>query len=75
MTDSSRSINSWLTRLSLAVLLAFGSDVLVWTNPTGRPILEWALLLVGYLGLSAVLLDVLVRYSVRDIFGVMLLAG
>lgn len=59
----------------LALLLAFGSEILVWTNPAGRPLLEWLLLIPGYLALSAVLLDFIVRYRVRDLFGALLLTG
>ncbi len=59
----------------LALLLMFGSEILVWTNPVGRPIWEWLLLIPGYLALSAVLLDFIVRYRIRDIFGALLLTG
>ncbi len=59
----------------LALLLAFGSEILVWTNPLGRPLLEWLLLIPGYLALSAVLLDFIVRYRVRDLFGALILTG
>ncbi len=61
--------------LLLAVLLLFGSEVLVWTNPPQRPLLEWLLLLPGYMVLSAVILDLIVRYRIRDLFGGLLLAG
>jgi hypothetical protein len=61
--------------LLLALLLMFGSEILVWTNPVGRPIWEWLLLIPGYLVLSAVLLDFIVRYRIRDIFGALLLTG
>lgn len=59
----------------LALLLMFGSEILVWTNPVGRPVLEWLLLIPGYVALSAILLDFTVRYRVRDLFGVLLLTG
>lgn len=59
----------------LALLLLFGSEVLAWTNPPQRPLLEWLLLLPGYLALSSVLLDLIVRYRVRDLFGGLVLAG
>jgi hypothetical protein len=57
------------------VLLMFGSDVLVWTNPPGREPLDWPLMLVGYLAVAAILLDLIVRYRVHDLFGVLLLSG
>jgi len=53
----------------------FGSEILVWTNPANRPLLEWLLLIPGYLVLSVVLLDFVVRYRVRDLFGALLLTG
>ena len=59
----------------LALVLLFGSEILVWTNPTGRPIWEWLLLIPGYLALSAILLDFGIRYRVRDVFGVLMLTG
>lgn len=61
--------------LLLAALLAFGSEVLFWNNPTERTLLEWLLLVPGYLALSALLLDFTVRYRPRDLFGGLVLAG
>jgi hypothetical protein len=65
----------WLTRALLAVLLAFGSEIMLWTNPAGRTLLDWLILAAGYSVLSAVLLDLAVRYRIRDLFGLMALAG
>jgi hypothetical protein len=62
-------------RLLLASCLLFGSEVLLWTNPPGRVVTEWLLLVPGYIALATLLLDLLVRYRVRDLIGVMLLAG
>ncbi|MEZ4668073.1 MAG: hypothetical protein R3E39_09165 [Anaerolineae bacterium] len=64
-----------VSRLLLALLLLIGSEVLAWNNPTGRPVVEWVLLLPGYLALSALLLDFMVRYRVRDLFGALILTG
>ncbi len=66
---------SWQTRLFLAALLAFASEVLVWTNPQSRSLLDWALLVPGYLALSALLLEIAARYRLRDVFGLLALAG
>jgi hypothetical protein len=66
---------AFITRLLLAALLLFGAEVLVWNNPTGKSAVDWALALPGYLVLSIVLLDFIVRYRVRDLFGVLVLAG
>jgi hypothetical protein len=69
------ALGIWLIRLLLAALLAFGSEVLLWTNPTGRPVLEWLFLIPGYIALSAILLDFIPRYRANDIFGLLVLAG
>lgn len=65
----------WLIRLLLATILFFGSEILLWTNLTGRSLIDWLLLIPGYLALSTLLLDFLVRYRVRDLPGLMTIAG
>jgi hypothetical protein len=72
-TANRRSI--WSIRVLLAALLLFGSEVLLWTNPVQRPVGEWLLLIPGYVALSTLLLDLIVRYRVRDLWGLMTLAG
>jgi hypothetical protein len=62
-------------RLLLAALLFFGSEVLAWTNPLGHSLLDWLILIPGYLILASILLDLTVRYRVRDLFGGLVLAG
>ncbi|MBZ0276850.1 MAG: hypothetical protein K8I60_11935 [Anaerolineae bacterium] len=62
-------------RLLLAALLLFGSEILVWTNPPGRSLLDWLLLAVGYGLLAVITLDLLVRYQVHDLFGAMVVMG
>ncbi len=62
-------------RLLLAILLFFGSEILVWTNPPGRALTDWLLIIPAYVALSAVLLDFTVRYRVRDLFGLLVLTG
>lgn len=69
------SASTWLIRLLLTVLLALGSEIVLWSNPIGRPVQDWPLLLAAYLALGAVLLDLLVRYRARDLFGILPLAG
>lgn len=68
-------VTRWQPRLLLAAALLFGSEVLAWTNPAGRTVVEWALLVPGYVAVSALLLDWLVRYRLRDIFGLLVLTG
>ncbi len=68
-------MNTWIARGLLAALLLFASEVVLWTNPTGRAPLEWLLLAVGYLALAVLLLDLAARYRIRDLFGLLALAG
>lgn len=63
------------SRLLFGLLLLFGSEILVWTNPPGRALTDWLLIIPAYLALSAVLLDFTVRYRVRDLFGLLVFTG
>lgn len=62
-------------RLLLAVLLAFFSEILLWTNPPTRLLSDWVLLALGYVALSGLLLEIAARYRLRDAFGLLTLAG
>ncbi len=62
-------------RLLMAVLLGFGSEILLWPNPLERAPLDWLLLLAGTGLLAVMMLDLLARYQVHDLFGVMVVAG
>jgi hypothetical protein len=73
MTSSTMAV--WFTRLAFAALLAFGSEIVLWNSPQRRDALDVLLLVAGYVALATLLLDFAVRYSVRTIFGVLLLAG
>jgi hypothetical protein len=57
---------AWLLRLLLAALLFFGADVLFWTHLHEYTLIEWVVRLAGYVLLATGLLDILVRYRVRD---------
>jgi hypothetical protein len=59
----------------LAALLMFGSEILVWVNPPGRTLVDWLILVPGYIALAAILLDLTARYRVRDLFGALVLTG
>lgn len=61
--------------LLLATLLAFCSEVGLWTNPPARSAFDWLLLAFGYGALAGLLLELAERFRVRDAFGVLLLAG
>jgi hypothetical protein len=66
-------IMPWLLRLLLAGLLLFGSEVLLWTNLLERTPLDWLLAIVGYVALATLVLDLAVRYRVRDLYDAMAL--
>ena len=69
------ALSSWSIRLLLAALLFFCSEILLWTNPPNRNLLDWLLLIVGYVALSALLLEIAARYRLRDVYGLLMLAG
>ena len=69
------SIGAWTLRLLLALLLLFGSEILLWIDPPGRAATDWLLLGVGYITLSAVLLDLAARYGIRNLYDVMALTA
>ncbi|MBI1259527.1 MAG: hypothetical protein GC204_18830 [Chloroflexi bacterium] len=68
-------LSTWSLRLLLAALLFFCSEILLWTNPPSRNLFDWLLLLVGYIALSALLLEIAARYRLRDVYGLLMLAG
>ena len=72
---NSQSAIRWRVRLLLAALLLFGSEILLWTVPTDRYFLNWIPLLIGYITLATLLLELAVRFRVRNIFGLLALAG
>ena len=73
--DDTRNISSvWLMRLFFAVCLFWGSEVFVWTDMM-RPIGLFILSAVGYVTIAALLLDLMVRFKVREMFGALILAG
>ncbi|MBZ0287452.1 MAG: hypothetical protein K8I30_07545, partial [Anaerolineae bacterium] len=69
------SLSDWRIRLALAAALLFGSEILLWNDPPLRSALDWLVLAVGYLAISAALLDLGVRCRVRELFGLIVLAG
>lgn len=70
-----RPFTTWRLRLLLALLLFFGSEILLWTDPLARQMIEWLPLAVGYLALASLLLDLAARFRVRNIFGLLALVG
>lgn len=71
----SERVTPWLLRGLLALLLMLAVEVLFWNDPAGRSLVEWPILLVGYLILATIALDLLMRYRVRDVWGVMVVVG
>ncbi len=60
-------------RALLGALLLFGSEVVLWTTAHGLGALDWAWRALAYTLLAAVLLDLAVRYRVRDLYDSMAL--
>ncbi len=65
----------WLMRILLALLLWWGSEVLLWNDPLSRPLVEYAIILPAYILLATLLLDFMARYRLRDVWGMMALGG
>jgi hypothetical protein len=65
----------WIIRGLLAGLVLFASEILLWTNPPGRTPTDWLVLAVAYLALASLLLDFAARYRIRDVYGLLALAG
>ncbi|MDQ7028163.1 MAG: hypothetical protein Q9P01_11960 [Anaerolineae bacterium] len=66
-----RTLAAWTLRLLLAILLFFGSEVLLWTHFLQYTWLDWLLRIVGYSVLSIFVLDLAVRFRIRDIYDAM----
>ncbi len=64
----------WTTRLLLAACLFFASEVILWTD-VARPVWTWPFVVLGYVGVAALLLDLMTRYRVHELFGGLVLAG
>jgi hypothetical protein len=66
---------AWIARILLATLFFFGSEILLWIDPSARSVSDWALLVVGYIALATLILDLAVRYRIRDIYDAMLVTA
>jgi hypothetical protein len=62
-------------RLLLTVLLGFGAEGLLWSAPSDRAVLDLALTLVGLLASASILLDLMARWRVRDLYGLAAVGG
>ena len=65
----------WMARLLLAALLAFSLEVVLWPQTPGRAAADLALAMVSYMALAAALADGMLRLRVRDVNGLLALAG
>jgi hypothetical protein len=66
-------LSLWGIRLLLASLLLLGGEILLWNNPQIHDPLEWLLRIAGYIASSTLLLDLAVRYRIRNVYDVMTL--
>lgn len=73
MTDS--RVSAWLVRLLLAVLLFFSGEVWLWQGILDHSALDWAVRLIGYIALATLMLDLAVRYRIRNVYDAMALAA
>ncbi|MBW4439590.1 MAG: hypothetical protein KME04_20815 [Pleurocapsa minor GSE-CHR-MK-17-07R] len=63
------------TTVFLAAMLAFGSEILLWPHAGGRSVIGWISTVIGYPALAGLLLALAERFRMRDLFGLMALAG
>lgn len=63
----------WGVRVWLGALFLFGGSVLVWQDITRITALEWALRGTGCVLLATLMLDLAVRYRIRDLYDTMAL--
>lgn len=63
----------WGVRLWLGALLLFGASILVWFNAITQTPLDWLLQALTCVLLAVLVLDLAVRYRVRDIYDTMAL--
>jgi hypothetical protein len=65
----------WLPRIHFSLLLLVFGELVAWQNAADYSPLDWLAVLAIYLGLGALLLDILVRYLASDWLSLMLVAG
>lgn len=59
----------------LSVALSFGSELLLWNDLQAKTVIDWLILIFGMLILGTLILDLLIRLRLRDLPGLMTLAG
>ena len=73
IVQQSDRLSLWGIRLLLASLLLMGGEILLWNNPQSHDPLEWLLRIAGYIASSTLMLDLAVRYRIRNLYDVMTL--
>lgn len=68
-------LSPWLLRGLLAALLLFGGEALLFTNFMEKSVFDWALVVVGCVALATMLLDLAVRFRLRDVYDVLALVA
>lgn len=63
----------WTVRLLFASLLLLGGEILLWNNPQVHDVLEWFIRIIAYIVSATLLLDLAVRYRIRNVYDVMTL--
>jgi len=71
--QASDQLSLWVVRLLLAGLLLLGNEILLWNNPQTHDPLEWGIRIIGYIVSATLLLDLAVRYRIRNVYDVMTL--
>lgn len=62
----------WTVRLLLAASFFLGSEILLWTGLPATPI-NWAVCVIGYIALATLMLDLAMRFRIRDVYDLMTL--
>lgn len=62
-------------RLLLALLLGFSAEILMWAGAANRSATDSLLVVLGLAAASLILFDIMVRWHVRDLYGVAALGG
>lgn len=68
-----RSLSVWLLRVLLAALFLFAGEIILWLNIQSYGVVDWSIRIIGYLLLATLVLDVAVRYRIRDVYDAMIL--
>lgn len=74
MSESTPQFHRWMIRLLLASLLFLGSEILLWITPN-KSLVDILISIPVYIILASLMLDVMWRYKIRDLTGLMSLVG